>query len=62
MPFWAMEIWELHVRIAAVRFRTIHCNYGLEEEHVPNGDRFVASCRIHRFLFGAGVNTVGVEK
>ena len=24
----------------------------LEEEHVPNRDRFIASCRIHRFLFG----------
>ena len=24
----------------------------LEEEYVPNGDRFIASCRIHRFLFG----------
>ena len=24
----------------------------LEEEHVPNGDRFIASCRIHHFLFG----------
>jgi hypothetical protein len=34
---------------------------GLEEEHVPNGDRFVISYRIHRFLFGAGVDTVRME-
>src|SRR5262249_52432637 len=31
-------------------------------EHVPTGDRLVVSCRIHRFLFGAGVDTLGVEK
>ena len=61
-PFGQWHWGNFGVRIAAARFRAIRCNYRLEEEHVSNDDRFVVSCRIHRFLFGAGVDTVGVEK